>query len=95
MILTYCSGYQIAFGPCPLQIQEPCQGEAIKFILYANTSYAEILDPFKPKLPAFFNSSAQTKIIIHGYTGKLDYATLFLSRGLYCKSDNAGFFCLI
>lgn len=81
MIFSYCEGYQITIGPCPLQIQEPCQEAAIKFILYANTSYAEILDPFKPKLPDFFNSSAPTKIVIHGYTGKLDYATLFLSKG--------------
>lgn len=85
LLVCTLDGYQLDVGPCPLEIQEPCSKGSIKFILYANSSYAEILDPFKPKLPSFFNRTASTKIVIHGYTGHMDYATLYLSRGKSIK----------
>lgn len=77
----YIEAYQLTIGPCPLQIDEPCDTGIIKFYLHHNASYVQLLDPFKPKLPGFFNKSVPTKIIIHGYSGSLDYATTTLTRG--------------
>lgn len=76
----YIEAYQLTIGPCPLQIDEPCDTGIIKFYLHHNASYVQLLDPFKPKLPGFFNKSVPTKIIIHGYSGSLDYATTTLTR---------------
>lgn len=76
-----CEAYQLTIGPCPVHIDEPCDTGVIKFYLYHNTTHVHILDPFKPKLPEHFNKTAPTKIIIHGYSGNLDYATSTLTKG--------------
>ncbi|GLV32687.1 uncharacterized protein CBL_00606 [Carabus blaptoides fortunei] len=75
VILTVCKAYQLTIGPCPVHIDEPCDSGVIKFYLYQNSSHTDLLDPFKPKLPSYFNTTTSTKIIIHGYSGNMDFAT--------------------
>lgn len=73
-------------GPCFLQYLEPCSEEVIQFYFFSSErphSAPIALDAHQPELPEWVDlAQGQTKVIVHGYGGNLDfYATKAIRDG--------------
>lgn len=91
------SGHKFEVGPCLLQYLEPCTSDTIQFYLFssANPDDAPILldNEFPVVSSELFDMRWNTKLIVHGYAGNLDFnATRAVRNGWY--SNVCSFVCM-
>ncbi|XP_063241619.1 putative endothelial lipase [Bacillus rossius redtenbacheri] len=69
-------------GPCKLQVFEPCEHAAVTTYLFTR-DHRYRLDPKDPRPPEHFDPGVPTKVIVHGYTGDVDYNVTAAIRDAY------------
>lgn len=82
----FVTGLKFELGPCYLQYLEPCSVDVIQFYLFSSQRPHRapiVLDARQPELPDWVDlAGGQTKVIVHGYGGNLDfYATKAIRDG--------------
>lgn len=85
-LAAHVDGLQFQLGGCFLQYLEPCSEEVIQYYLFSSEqprSAPIALSARTPELPEWVDlTRGQTKVIVHGYGGNLDfYATKAIRDG--------------
>ncbi|KAK3909245.1 Pancreatic lipase-related protein 2 [Frankliniella fusca] len=66
---------ELSFGPCVLQLHEPCtdSGSIIFYLFSTVDGRPAVLSVEDPQLPGNFEPDWPTKVVIHGFAGSVDF----------------------